>query len=170
MTKDEAVCIWSSVTWAGADAHSVMCELVECVWADVSLSCRFPQDCSLRGDGQCRSDSQSVGVPLRLPQSPPTSTPKAQPCPAPSSLCPPPTLCTSNHSRPRPLSPLLAALSPPLLPYIGPALLRWLLSFCVNYSGCRVRLINVTQSLTHKHTQKKTNKKYPCMVNSTKKI
>lgn len=33
-------------------------------------------------------------------------------------------------------------------------LLRWLLSFYVNYSGCRVRLINVTQSLTHKHTQK----------------
>lgn len=54
--------------------------------------------------------------------------------------------------------PLSSLPSPPLLPYIGPALLRWLLSFCVNYSGCRVRLINVTQSLTHKHTQKKTNK------------
>lgn len=63
----------------------------------------------------------------------------------------PPTCRTPNHSWPWrfTFSP-----SPSLLPYIGPALLRWQLSFYVNYSGCRVRLINVTQSLTHKHTQK----------------
>lgn len=55
--------------------------------------------------------------------------------------------------------------SPFLLLYIASALIRWLLSFCVNYSGCRVRLINVTQSLWHQHIQKV---KYSCMVTPSK--
>ena len=79
--------------------------------------------------------------------------------PAPSSVLPPPQHLPCTSAR------FTFSLSPSLLPYIGPALLRWLLSFYVNYSGCRVRLINVTQSLTHKHTQKIS---IPCMVNQIK--
>lgn len=145
-------------------------------------SFRFPQDCSLRGHRQCRPDSQSLGMPLRLPPSlhlscSPLLTPKngpkappAQPLSCTSALfllfwqpVQPLTSRTPNHSWP---SRFTFSPSPSLLPYIGPALLRRLLSFYVNYSGCRVRLINVTQSLTHKHTQKIS---IPCMVNQTKK-
>lgn len=154
---------------------------MQLTWANVYLSFRFPQDCSLRGDGQCRPDSQSLGVPLRLPPSldlscsPPSNSknspkaPPSQPLSCTSALfllswqpSQPLTSRTPNHSWPWrfTFSP-----SPSLLPYIGPALLRRLLSFYVNYSGCRVRLLNVMQSLTHKHTQKIS---IPCMVNQTK--
>ena len=93
------------------------------------------------------------------------------PSPVPWLPAQPLTSRTPNYSWPWRFtfspSPPLAPFSPSLLPYIGPALLRWLLSFYVNYSGCRVRLINVTQSLTHKHTQK--DKKYSLHGESNKK-
>lgn len=126
----------------------------ECRWdclPSLALSC-FPPN--------SKSSPISPTYPGPLPFCPDTE-------PSPSTLALQTIVDHGALPSPLPLPPPLLLPSPSRLPYIGPALLRWLLSFYVNYSGCRVRLINVTQSLTHKHTQK--IRSIPCMVNQTKK-